>query len=141
MAIVRRSTRTVKVAELLGTLPALFATTTANFAPSSAPIVAGVVYVAEVAPATAAPFLLHWYERGAVPVAVTLNVAVAGAATAWFCGWGGIDGGETGRGGDRRGEDGWWRQIAPATSTTASDEDRDADCCCRVNDREPHLCA
>ena len=98
MAIVRRSTRTVKVAELLGTLPALFATTTANFAPSSAPIVAGVVYVAEVAPATAAPFLLHWYERGAVPVAVTLNVAVAGAATAWFCGWEVVDGAKTGGG-------------------------------------------
>jgi hypothetical protein len=35
----------------------------------------------------AVPFLLRWYERGAVPVTVTLNVAVAGAVTAWLCGW------------------------------------------------------
>jgi hypothetical protein len=39
----------------------------------------------------AAPFLYHWYEREPIPAAVTLNVAVAGAVTVWFCGWAVID--------------------------------------------------
>ena len=34
----------------------------------------------------AVPFSFHWYDSGAVPVAVTLNVAVDGAVTVWFCG-------------------------------------------------------
>ena len=42
---------------------------------------------------TVAPFFFHLYERGVVPVADTLNVAVAGAVTVWFCGWEVIEGG------------------------------------------------
>ena len=45
-----------------------------------------------MAPLRAAPFWFHWYERGAVPVALTLNVAVAGAVTVWLCGWTLIEG-------------------------------------------------
>jgi len=45
-----------------------------------------------VAPLMAAPFWFHWYERGAVPLALTLNVAVAGAVTVWLCGWALIEG-------------------------------------------------
>jgi len=33
-----------------------------------------------------APFFCHWYASGAVPVAVTVNVAVCPAVTAWFTG-------------------------------------------------------
>lgn len=50
---------TVNVAELLVALPALLLTVTVNFALLSAVVSAGVVKVAEVAPLTAAPFLLH----------------------------------------------------------------------------------
>jgi hypothetical protein len=91
---------TVKVAVLLVTLPALFVTTTVNFATSSALVVGGVVYVEDVAPLTGVPFLFHWYDRGVVPVAVTLNVAVAGAVTVWLCGWALIEGATTGGGGE-----------------------------------------
>lgn len=40
-----------------------------------------------MAPLMDAPFLYHWYERELVPVALTENVAVAGAVTVWLCGW------------------------------------------------------
>jgi hypothetical protein len=42
--------------------------------------------VAEVAPLIAAPFLLHWYVIGDVPLAVTVNEAVFPAITDWFAG-------------------------------------------------------
>ena len=50
---------TVRVAALLDADPALLATDTANFAELSEVDVAGVVYVDEVAPLIAAPFLVH----------------------------------------------------------------------------------
>jgi hypothetical protein len=43
--------------------------------------------VDDVAPLMTPPFLFHSYKRGAVPVPVTLNVAVAGAVTVWLGGW------------------------------------------------------
>ena len=50
----------VSVAALLVALPALFVTTTINSEPLSELVVAGVVYVEEVAPLTAFPFFRHW---------------------------------------------------------------------------------
>jgi hypothetical protein len=67
---------TVRTATLLVALPALLLTATVNCALLFAVVSAGVVYVEEVAPPIAAPFMLHWYAIGAVPVAATLNVAV-----------------------------------------------------------------
>ena len=51
---------TVSVAVALVTLPLALLTTTSNVAPLSAEVVGGVVYVEEVAPLTAVPFLFHW---------------------------------------------------------------------------------
>ena len=51
---------TVRVAALLVTLPVALVTVTVNCAPLSDDAVAGVVYVAEVAPLIAIPFLFHW---------------------------------------------------------------------------------
>ena len=51
---------TVRIAALLVAFPALLLTATANCALLSAIVSAGVVYVDEVAPLIAAPFLLHW---------------------------------------------------------------------------------
>jgi hypothetical protein len=67
---------TVSTAALLVALPALLLTATVNCALLLAAVSAGVVYVEEVAPLIAAPFMLHWYAIGAVPVAATLKVAV-----------------------------------------------------------------
>jgi hypothetical protein len=50
---------TVSVAELLVALPAAFVTATVNCALLSEVVSAGVVYVEDVAPPIAAPFLLH----------------------------------------------------------------------------------
>jgi hypothetical protein len=50
---------TVSVAALLVVLPTLFVTETVNFALLSADVVAGVVYVEEVAPLMAALFFFH----------------------------------------------------------------------------------
>jgi hypothetical protein len=50
----------VSVAALLVALPALLVTTTINSEPLSELVVAGVVYVEEVAPLTAFPFFRHW---------------------------------------------------------------------------------
>jgi hypothetical protein len=50
---------TVRVAALLVALPFALLTTTTNCAPLSAGVVAGVVYVAEVAPLIAEPFFCH----------------------------------------------------------------------------------
>ena len=50
---------TVRVAALLVTLPVLPLTTTVNCAPLSDDVVAGVVYVEEVAPLIAVPFFFH----------------------------------------------------------------------------------
>ena len=50
---------TVSTAALLVALPALLLTATVNFALLSVVVSAGVVYVEEVAPLIAAPFLLH----------------------------------------------------------------------------------
>ncbi len=74
----------MRIAALLVALPAEFVTLTVNAAPVSAEVVAGVVYEAFVAPLIAALFLLHWYDKGAVPDAVTENVAVAPTATDMF---------------------------------------------------------
>jgi hypothetical protein len=78
---------TVRIAALLVALPAALFTATVNFALLSADVSAGVVYVDEFAPLIAAPFLLHWYDMGAVPVAVTANEAVFPAITVWLAGW------------------------------------------------------
>ena len=51
---------TVRLAVVLVTLPALLLTTTVNCAPLSELVVAGVVYVEDVAPEMAVPFLFHW---------------------------------------------------------------------------------
>jgi hypothetical protein len=48
------------VAALLVMLPILLLTVTVNCAPLSDDIVAGVVYIEEVAPLIAVPFLFHW---------------------------------------------------------------------------------
>jgi hypothetical protein len=50
---------TVSVAGLLVTLPTEFVTATVNCEPLSALVVAGVVYVEEVAPEIAAPLFFH----------------------------------------------------------------------------------
>jgi hypothetical protein len=50
---------TVKTAALLVALPAVLLTKTVNCALLSADVSAGVVYVVEVAPLIATPFLLH----------------------------------------------------------------------------------
>jgi hypothetical protein len=42
--------------------------------------------VAEVAPLMAVPFLLHWYVKGDVPDAATVNDAVFPAITDWLAG-------------------------------------------------------
>jgi hypothetical protein len=70
---------TISIAALLVALPAVLLTATANFALLSAVVSAGVVYVDEIAPLIIAPFLLHWYVMGDVPVAAILNVAVCPA--------------------------------------------------------------
>jgi hypothetical protein len=49
-------------------------------------VVAGVVYDADAAPLMLALFFCHWYVSGAVPLAVTLNVAVWPAATVLLAG-------------------------------------------------------
>jgi hypothetical protein len=51
---------TVRVAALLVTLPLELLTTTLNCAPLSAEVLAGVLYVAAVAPLIAAPLFCHW---------------------------------------------------------------------------------
>ena len=51
---------TVNVALLVVILPMVLLTATAKRALLSAKVVAGVVYVALVAPATLAPFFVHW---------------------------------------------------------------------------------
>jgi hypothetical protein len=40
----------------------------------------------------AAPPFCHWYDNGAVPVAVTVNAAVLPTVTVWFAGWAVITG-------------------------------------------------
>ena len=50
---------TVRVAALLVTLPVLLLTVTVNWVPLSDDVVAGVVYVEEVAPLIAVPFFCH----------------------------------------------------------------------------------
>ncbi len=77
---------TVSTAALLVAPPALLLTATVNCALLSAVVSAGVVYAEDVAPPIAAPFLLHWYVRGAVPVAATVNEAVFPAITDWLAG-------------------------------------------------------
>lgn len=77
---------TVSVAGLLVAVPALLLTDTVNAALLSAMVSAGVVYVDEVAPLSVAPFLLHRYVIGEVPVAATLNVAVLPATMLMLAG-------------------------------------------------------
>ena len=40
-----------------------------------------------VAPLIAAPFFCHWYVKGCVPEAATVNVAVCPAITVALAGW------------------------------------------------------
>jgi hypothetical protein len=77
---------TVRTAALLAALPALLLTATVNFALLSVAVSAGVVYADDVAPLIAAPFLLHWYVMGDVPVAATVNEAALPAITVWLAG-------------------------------------------------------
>jgi hypothetical protein len=72
---------TVTMAVGLVAEPAAFVTTTAKLLPLFCVVRGGVVYVAAVAPAMGPPLLCHWYVSGAVPVAVTLKVAVCPAVT------------------------------------------------------------
>ena len=72
---------TVRVAVFELTDPHAFVIVTLNNAPLSAEVAGGVVYVVEIAPIMDIPFLDHWYENGAVPVAVTKKVAVAPSQT------------------------------------------------------------
>src|ERR1700691_3935897 len=72
-------TFTVKVAALLVALETLLVTITMNCALLSEAAAAGVVYEDDVAPLMTAPFFFHSYVRGAVPAAVTLNIAVCPA--------------------------------------------------------------
>ena len=51
---------TVNIAALLVTAPVELFTFTVNCEPLSASVATGVVYVEEVAPLMADPFLLHW---------------------------------------------------------------------------------
>jgi len=51
---------TVSDAALLVAEPALLLTTTSKVAPLSEVVVAGVVWLEEVAPAMLAPFFCHW---------------------------------------------------------------------------------
>lgn len=67
---------TVNTAALLVALPALLLTATVNFALLSAVVSTGVVYVDDVAPLIAPPFLFHWNVMGDVPVAAIVNVAI-----------------------------------------------------------------
>ena len=78
---------TVNVALLDRTEPAKFETVTEKVAPLSEVVSAGVVYDVPVAPVMSELFFRHWYASGAVPVAVTENVAVAPVFTVWLAGW------------------------------------------------------
>jgi hypothetical protein len=66
---------TVRIAALLVAPPAVLVTRTLNCALLSAVVSAPVVKDDAVAPLSVAPFFIHWYCMGAVPVAATLNVA------------------------------------------------------------------
>ena len=66
---------TVRTAAPLVALPAELLTRTLNCALLSAVVSAPVVKDDAVAPLRAAPFFIHWYCMGAVPVAATLKVA------------------------------------------------------------------
>jgi len=72
---------TVSVAEVLVALPTLLVTSTANCALLSEATSAEVVYEEAVAPPIAIAFFIHWYVIGAVPAAITVNVAVCPAVT------------------------------------------------------------
>jgi hypothetical protein len=66
---------TVSVAALLVTLPAAFVTVTWKVDPLSDSVVAGVVYVAAVAPPIGIPSFSHWNWRGSDPPTATVKVA------------------------------------------------------------------
>ena len=68
---------TVSVASLLVAAPLEFVTMTLYFAPLSDFVAGGVVYEERLAPDIAILFFCHPYDRGAVPVAETVKVAVA----------------------------------------------------------------
>lgn len=70
---------TVSTAALLVALPAVLLTSAVNCALLAEVVSAGVVYVDDVAPLIAVPFIFHWYVMGDVPVAAMLNVAVCPA--------------------------------------------------------------
>ena len=72
--------------------PTLFVTVTVKLLLLSVEAVAGVVYVAFVAPAIVEPFLNHWKVKGAVPAAVTENVADCPCVTAVLTGCTMMDG-------------------------------------------------
>lgn len=66
---------TVNVAVLLVALPAPLLATTLNCESLSETEVEVIAYVDEVALLIAAPFLIHWYAKGPVPVAATKKIA------------------------------------------------------------------
>ena len=82
----------MSTAILLETEPSALLTETENVAPLSPITVAGVVKLGCVAPVIAAPPLLHWYENGAVPLAVTVNVAASPTDRNRSAGWVVIEG-------------------------------------------------
>src|SRR5215467_2629676 len=73
-------------------VPRLLVTTTLKIAPLSSIVVAGVSYVALVAPAMATPFLCHWKLRGEAPDAVTEKCAGWPTVTAALTGCAMIEG-------------------------------------------------
>ena len=85
-------TLTVNVAALLVTLETLLLTVTMKLALLSKASVAGVMYEDEFAPLITEPFFFQTYVRGAVPVAVTLNVADCPAVTVVLAGCAVIEG-------------------------------------------------
>ena len=77
---------TVRIASLLVTLPASLATTTEKRAPLSAAVTGGVIKDEPVPPAIFRPFFLHWWLKGAVPLAMMVNFAVFSGLTALSAG-------------------------------------------------------
>jgi hypothetical protein len=86
LLVIAAGTVTLNVAALLVSLPRLLLTIQRNREPLSAVVVIGVVYDAAVAPPIFTLFFCHWYVRGAVPVAVIVNVAVWPTTTVRFDG-------------------------------------------------------
>jgi hypothetical protein len=79
LEIVGATAVTVSVAPALVADPMVFVTRQVNTAPLSMSCALDSVYEAAVAPEMLTPFFFHWYDRGDVPVATTVNVVDAPA--------------------------------------------------------------